>query len=141
MIYFVYARKVQAIKIGFHGGQSVYTRLQALPEPLELLGVLDGDRAAKRELHQRFSSCRLEGEWFSATDDLLAFIRIHAQPPPDPPAFLTIAAKVSVSLSEALEAFVSSNRLKPRLNSILVAALEDFLQARGFWPPKKGSSQ
>jgi hypothetical protein len=51
---------------------------------------------------------------------------------------VTIFARVPPALSEALDAYLESLRPKPTTTGVMIAALEDFLQAKGFWPVKGG---
>ena len=44
------------------------------PEPMMLLGELPGGRADEADLHRRFRSFRVRGEWFRYSDELRAFI-------------------------------------------------------------------
>ena len=46
--------------------------------PLELVAKLSGGSVMERLLHDRFSVSRLEGEWFSATDEIMDFIATQA---------------------------------------------------------------
>jgi hypothetical protein len=46
---------------------------------------------------------------------------------------VTIFARVPPALAEALEAYLDSLRPKPTTTAVMIAALEDFLQAKGFW--------
>ena len=48
-----------------------------------------------------------------------------------------LGAYLSDELYRALTEFVRSNRPAPYHAEVLRVALEDFLAARGFWPPKK----
>lgn len=48
---------------------------------------------------------------------------------------ITIYARVRPELGEALEAYLASLRPRPTGTAVLEAALEDFLQGKGFWPP------
>lgn len=41
---------------------------------LVLRCVTEGDRAVEQSLHRRFSYCRLMGEWFHPTEELLDYI-------------------------------------------------------------------
>jgi hypothetical protein len=50
---------------------------------------------------------------------------------------ITIFARVPPQLAEALEAYLDSLRPKPSTTAVVIAALEDFLQAKGFWPLKE----
>lgn len=78
-IYFIRSEKTHAIKIGFTAGQ-VEKRLSSLqtahPYKLELLATFPGAIEYEKSLHDRFSSYKLEGEWFNPHPDLLAFISV-----------------------------------------------------------------
>jgi hypothetical protein len=50
---------------------------------------------------------------------------------------VTIFSRVPPPLAEALEAYLDSLRPKPSTTAVVIAALEDFLQEKGFWPPKE----
>jgi hypothetical protein len=81
-IYFVLCHpegSVGRIKIGWTAAAHFKTRLAAIklacPYPTTLLGLVPGDRAHERRIHSLFrDSHRRSGEWFDATDELLAFI-------------------------------------------------------------------
>jgi hypothetical protein len=63
-----------AIKIGKSslGGTSRVKEGTMNPRELELIGEIDGDY--EKELHRKFASIRLRGEWFRPTPELLAEI-------------------------------------------------------------------
>jgi hypothetical protein len=46
----------------------------AMYGPIELIATLAGDKTVERLVHHRFHTSRAEGEWFSMTDELAAFI-------------------------------------------------------------------
>jgi hypothetical protein len=46
----------------------------------------------------------------------------------------TIFARVPPPLAEALEAYLEGLRPKPTTTAVVIAALEDFLEAKGYWP-------
>jgi len=78
-VYFIRSEKTYAIKIGFTSGQAE-KRLNSLqtahPYKLRLLAITPGTMEYEKLLHDRFSSYRLEGEWFNPHPDLLAFISV-----------------------------------------------------------------
>lgn len=82
MIYFIQAEDSKAIKIGI--ADNPQRRLAALAtgsaEPLTLLGVQHGVKADEIDLHRRFRSLRLKGEWFQPGQDLLDYINQYAFP-------------------------------------------------------------
>lgn len=73
-------RAVEAVKIGYTGGDP-YGRLKSLqtgcPTPLVLTGYYEGAPDDERELHRRFASARITGEWFNLEDDdvFMEFLR------------------------------------------------------------------
>jgi hypothetical protein len=75
-IYFVQAGNHGPIKIGIT--DNVRRRLKSLqsssPEPLRLLFSFNGSEVIESALHQKFSSCRMHGEWFRPTTELVSFI-------------------------------------------------------------------
>jgi hypothetical protein len=77
-VYFIRSMSpVGEIKIGYSNNPQ--GRLQLLqtgnPYPLEVLATIPGEgRRKERELHERFATSRLSGEWFEPTADLLAYI-------------------------------------------------------------------
>jgi hypothetical protein len=71
-VYFVQAEHGGPIKIGYTEGapQKRVASLQtASPARLRLVTYTVGDREKEREIHNRFSRARLNGEWFSADAD------------------------------------------------------------------------
>jgi DNA-binding XRE family transcriptional regulator len=65
-VYFVQVGDAGPVKIGTTA--DVRARVQFLqcgsPEPLRLLGVVDGDLFEERRLHRLLAAYRLRGEWF-----------------------------------------------------------------------------
>lgn len=77
-VYFIQQGNSGPIKIGYTR-DDLYSRLKRLqtgnPLPLKVLAIIDGATTRTEiSLHSRFSSCRLNGEWFAPTDELLKFI-------------------------------------------------------------------
>lgn len=76
LVYFVRAGADGPIKIGF--SWNPWARVADLqvgcPEQLRIIVTVKGDRVDERAVHRRFESSRLQGEWFKATPELLAFI-------------------------------------------------------------------
>lgn len=67
------------IKIGF--SDNVWRRMSSLrssnSEHLILLGVMEGDRAEEKRVHELFK--RKQGEWFEDSPDLHEFIRVNCE--------------------------------------------------------------
>jgi hypothetical protein len=77
-IYFIQQGNSGPIKIGYTK-YDLYARFKRLqtgnPLPLRVLAIIDGaDTRTEISLHTKFSSCRLNGEWFAPTDELMKFI-------------------------------------------------------------------
>lgn len=75
-VYFVCAPKSQLVKIGLAVDvQRRFAQLQAMsPEPIHLLGVIEGDRALECRLHRRFALNRHHGEWFNLTSSIREYV-------------------------------------------------------------------
>lgn len=77
MVYFI--TDGQYIKIGYTKNDAK-KRLKQLqtssPNRLFLLGYIEGDKTIEKKLHKKFynSIVRINGEWFSPTQDLLDYI-------------------------------------------------------------------
>lgn len=76
MIYFVTAREVGRVKIGFSA--SPWRRLNKLqsdsPVALVLERTMQGEFQDEAALHKRFSPDRVCGEWFALTSEIEAFM-------------------------------------------------------------------
>lgn len=76
VVYFVRATGLDLIKIGTT--DTLTKRVDALraasPAPLELLKHIAGDVRRETTIHRQFKHLRSHGEWFRATDELVAFI-------------------------------------------------------------------
>ena len=75
-VYFIRSGTCGPVKIGT--ALDVESRRRTLqtgnPERLTVIRTEPGDATRERELHERFASCRIAGEWFAPTADLLAYI-------------------------------------------------------------------
>lgn len=82
-VYFAQRGDDGPIKIGTskHPVSRVKDLSSASAEGLMLLGVIPGSRKEEQQLHLRFTSCRLNGEWFRPDAALCAYIAEHARPP------------------------------------------------------------
>ncbi len=82
MVYFAQSTRGGLIKIGT--SLKLRERLHSLSkkrhEPLRVLGIIEGRHREERAVHDRFAHLRVEGEWFSPGDDLLAFISSECAP-------------------------------------------------------------
>ena len=74
-VYFAYTGG--HVKIGY--SKRVSARLGQLQTgcatPIQLLGTMPGGLAVERRVHRQFDHLRLDGEWFVAHPDLMAYIR------------------------------------------------------------------
>lgn len=75
-VYFVQAETMLRIKIGT--SNNIARRVCELrigsPDKLRVMAVMPGDCSVERQLHKKFSEDRLHGEWFSPSENLLAYI-------------------------------------------------------------------
>lgn len=75
-VYFIRCAETRRVKIGLSADP--FKRVSKInsdsPYPVELLAVEDGGAERESELHRRFAAIRLHGEWFAASDDLMAHI-------------------------------------------------------------------
>lgn len=82
MIYFLQDSQKHAIKIGFSTTEAE-ARKSGLqtgnPSELIVLLTIDGDRATEKELHKRFASHHVLGEWFQPAPELLQFILVRSK--------------------------------------------------------------
>ncbi len=73
VVYFIQSGDAGPIKIGL--AWDAHKRLAALqtghPEELRLLGTIPGNAEVERRLHDRFSHCRIRGEWFAPDPELI----------------------------------------------------------------------
>ena len=76
-IYFIQGEKTHLIKIG-QTRNDPYKRLDALqsysPDKLRLLKVIYAEADYEHQLHKRFASNRVHGEWFYPSQRLLKLI-------------------------------------------------------------------
>lgn len=75
-VYFVHDDASNVVKIGtstrvkLRFGSIRSSNIRAV-----LLAIIPGDRETELEWHKRYAADRIEGEWFTATDELMAEIR------------------------------------------------------------------
>jgi Meiotically up-regulated gene 113 len=78
-----------AVKIGLTSIAAARGRFVKLQvdnaHPIKLVRFLDGGRKLEAELHTRFASLRLNGEWFTYTDAMLGDLGASDIPFPEPP--------------------------------------------------------
>ena len=76
MIYFVYSPKQDAVKIGFT--KNFKKRLSGIQsscsDKLQTLLLIDGGNKLETELHEKFHTDKLVGEWFRYSDSIKEFI-------------------------------------------------------------------
>lgn len=127
MIYFLQAEKGDKhIKIGF---TDVYTHrsktLNKQHGTLNLLGVMDGDKAIERQLHAQFKALRINRheEWFRVAPELLDFIAKNTTL--DAPEIKTMKIMVSENAAEMLKKLKSRFDVGTTLQ-VLDLVLQDY---------------
>lgn len=78
MIYFIQQGKTGPIKIGYTANSDISKRINSMqpasPEPLILLGYIEGEKDKEALLHRFFHAYRLKGEWFEPDPMVLNYI-------------------------------------------------------------------
>ncbi|MFC8182459.1 GIY-YIG nuclease family protein [Rhodococcus sp. NPDC057297] len=78
-VYFLFAPRANAIKIGVASDPRKRIRNLQTPEPCRLVGVMPGVGVeGEQALHGDFKSIRVHGEWFKATPELRSYVESHA---------------------------------------------------------------
>jgi hypothetical protein len=74
MIYFITAREIGRVKIGYSASpRHRFSKIQSdSPVRLALERICDGDTAEEARLHARFAAHRIAGEWFNLAPDIEA---------------------------------------------------------------------
>lgn len=113
MIYFIYDRVFDCIKIGttrdYHERMK---QLQASKRGFELLGLMDGDRKTEQLIHQTFEPLRISrSEWFHFDPALLEYIKAntHKNVPGETKG---VTIRVSPRTLAALDIFMGKLRAK-----------------------------
>ncbi len=78
MIYFILAGELNRVKIGY-SDKDVRGRLEKLqtssPARLELLGTSPGSATEEDQIHKKFESKHIGGEWYSYDEELREFVK------------------------------------------------------------------
>lgn len=76
-VYFIQADPGDEIKIGFstHPARRLRVLQTAATRTLHILATTPGMQDKEYQIHQRFAAYRTIGEWFTPSDELLAFIQ------------------------------------------------------------------
>jgi hypothetical protein len=104
-VYFVSARELDLIKIGyaFNPVARYHSLRTASPVELTLEGAIPGGYEKEGELHKRFASDRMRGEWFRLSADLRAEIDASTRPEKFTWASVRLWLKKLAAADEALE--------------------------------------
>jgi len=80
MIYFIYDRENNAVKIGY--SENSLRRLHHLQtgnaHSLVLVAEVDGDKQKEKGLHLRFAKHKIKGEWFQNCKEIREYIYLYA---------------------------------------------------------------
>ena len=75
VVYFLRAGGFVKIGKSTYSGKRRIAELQTgCPYPIEFIGQIKGGQREERALHRQFAPIRAQGEWFYATEQLLAYI-------------------------------------------------------------------
>lgn len=88
-VYFITAREIGRVKIGHavNSSRRLWELQTASSCKLRLEAVIPGGRREERELHAKFSSLKVRGEWFSLTPQIEELIAASkTSPAEDDPA-------------------------------------------------------
>lgn len=79
-VYFLFDAEAGVVKIGQSADVTERARVlsREVGRPLELLGIMPGDKHLKRQVRQRFHALARADEWYTAAPELLTFIRENA---------------------------------------------------------------
>lgn len=161
MIYFIQSTHGGPIKIGYAANpQKRLNQIQNMsPVPIRMIAAVEGDRRLEFDIHRRFSSQRLYGEWFEPTETLFNFIdnlpklpEPKANPPEQvvalspkprklPPEFRdlphvldtdTVSQLLGITRSGIIKMFERGDLPSFRLGRLWRIYRTDFLKAIGF---------
>ena len=133
-VYFIQAGDGGPIKIGF--AKDVKRRLTKMQadnhERLRLRVVLEGDREEETRLHRQFYRCRLFGEWFHPSTNLLQYIKGKM-----PETILTVVTKTNSlpnNVSELIDALGGTTAVA-KIFGVLPSAVSNW-RAASYFPAR-----
>ena len=112
MIYFIQQGDTGPIKIGYSKDidKRLYSLQSASPHPLKVIGTAQGSMKDEYDIQQKFLYCRLSGEWFEPSLDLIKYIStidgkiLTIQDDKNPDSLDTLLAKIETDkIIEALK--------------------------------------
>lgn len=113
MIYFVLRESDNKIKIG-HSGNFLTRELSLAKEhgSLRFLGWVSGGRTEESNLHDHFSHCHYQGEWFTPHETLIDWIMDNTHPSHPKEWELSFAESERDNRKLALELAATTEELK-----------------------------
>jgi hypothetical protein len=138
MIYFIQMGANGPIKIGYTGCQDAEARLGSLqpacPWPLQLLATGPGELEDERQLHERFSRLRIQGEWFLPDQEIFdAIDGLDSRPAfyRQPKGFDAAAHAVLLALPSDLRqlAYLIADDANVTITNVVIEAIRDGLAA------------
>lgn len=105
MIYFIRNPENDLVKIGF--SDSVLTRLEDLRrihgKEIFIQCLADGDMKKEKAFHGLYSHLRVEKEWFTWSDDMMAHNNVELVPVKATPQGVTVSIYIEAELKVKLE--------------------------------------
>lgn len=130
-VYYVANADCSEIKIGYSSNldKRLYD-LESAHGEIALLGWEPGSKDIERARHTAFNNSRLHGEWFAASDELIAFVRSLPTKvlPKEGVGYLTIR-NLPVSVCDRLKEIAKARRTS--VNSLCINTLEEMVTATG----------
>lgn len=83
-VYLIQGRSGGPVKIGSTNNVSNRLRTHQISHPDELVILCEFDERPslnERTLHRRFADANIRGEWFTPTEEIMAFARYWSRPP------------------------------------------------------------
>jgi hypothetical protein len=135
-VYFVSAREVDLVKIGFSFNPVARFHHLRTSSPIELAleGAIPGDFEKERELHARYAKWRVRGEWFTITPSIEDEIEASTRPT----KYTWAAVRVWLKTLEKADEAIVQARVPPAAIEMVEKRIQSELAASA---KRKGMTQ